>query len=70
MRMKNRWIGGLLLGAVLALAACAPPSQGGGASGEPSEVAPASEEAPASAAPMASDEPAESEDDGGGRYDY
>lgn len=62
--MKNRWIGGFVLAAVLALAACAPPSQGGGASAEPS-VAP-----PASAEPMVSEQPAESQDDGGGRYDY
>ena len=62
--MRNRWIGGLLLAAVLALAACAPPSQGGGASAEPSEAAPASAE------PMVSEEPAQSEDDAADRYDY
>ena len=62
--MKNRWIGGFLLGAILALAACAPPSQGGGESTGPSEAAPASAE------PMASDEPTESEDNTRGGYDY
>jgi hypothetical protein len=59
MRMKNRWIGGFVLAAILSLAACAPPSQGGDASSEPSQ-----------AAPGASGSPAQSEDDGGGRYDY
>ncbi len=63
--MKHRWIGGFLLAAILALAACQPQNQGGGASAEPSGAAP-----PASAEPMASEQPAESEDDGGGRYDY
>ena len=62
--MKNRWIWGLLLAAALALPACQPQNQGGGSPSDPSDAAPASAE------PLASDEPAESEDDGGGRYDY
>jgi len=62
--MKNRWIGGFLLAAVLALAACQPQNQGGGSPAEPSQAAPASAE------PMSSDEPAKSEDDSPGGYDY
>jgi hypothetical protein len=62
MRMKNRWIGGLLLAGLLAMAGCTPTPQGAGASGDASA-------APASAEPMASEAPAESADDGG-RYDY
>jgi hypothetical protein len=69
MRMKNRWIGGFALAMILALAACAPPSQGGGGSTAPSQAAPASDAAPASAEPMPSEEPAESEDPAD-RYNY
>jgi hypothetical protein len=61
--MKHRWIGGLLLGVVLTLAACAPPGSGGGSS----DGAAAESSAPdTSAEPMESHAP----DDSGGRYDY
>lgn len=63
--MKNRWIGGLLVAAVLSLAACAPPTQGGGASGEASGAA-----APRSSEPMESERPVRSTDPGGYDYDY
>jgi hypothetical protein len=63
--MKNRWIGGFALAMVLALAACAPPSQGGGGSTAPSQGEPASDAAPASAGPM----PTDSEDPAD-RYNY
>ncbi|HEX7171398.1 MAG TPA: hypothetical protein VF365_02195 [Candidatus Limnocylindria bacterium] len=70
--MKNRWIGGLLLGVSLSMAACAPPNQGGGASAEPSERAAPASVAPASvepsAEPMESEEPGQSAAPGG--YDY
>jgi ABC-type oligopeptide transport system substrate-binding subunit len=36
MRMKTRWMGGLLVAMALALAACAPPDPGGQQSSEPS----------------------------------
>ncbi|HET9416567.1 MAG TPA: hypothetical protein VFP30_03410 [Candidatus Limnocylindria bacterium] len=67
--MKNRWIGGFALVLILALAGCAPPSQGAGGSTAPSQAAPASDAAPASAEPMPSEEPAESEDPAD-RYNY
>jgi hypothetical protein len=35
MRMKHRWIGGLLLAAALSLGACAPPDQGADESAAP-----------------------------------
>lgn len=38
MRMKHRWIGGIAVAAALALGACAPPQQGAGESGEPSQA--------------------------------
>ncbi len=71
MRMKNRWIGGLVLAIAVVLGACAPPNQGGGASDEPSvpaSAAPAESSGAESAAPEASAEasqPAPSYD-----YDY
>lgn len=42
--MKSRWIGGLLLAALLSLAACTPSSEGGGSSAGPSQGAPAASE--------------------------
>lgn len=48
--MKNRWFGGLVLAMALALAACAPPTQGGGSTSPPESVTPASG-APESVAP-------------------
>ncbi len=51
MRMKHRWIGGLLIATALTLGACAPPNQGGQSSDEPSRAAESSEPAPESAAP-------------------
>ena len=68
--MKNRWIGALVLVASLALAACAPPNQGGGASAEPSDAAAPQATPGASAEPMASATPKASDEPGRGGYDY
>ncbi len=69
MRMKHRWIGGLLLAAVLTLSACAP---GSGASSDAPSDAAAESTAPepdASAEPMESHAPDRS-DDSDDPYDY
>lgn len=66
--MKNRWIGALVL--VAALAACAPPNQGGGASAEPSDAAAPQATPGASAEPMDSATPKASDEPGRGGYDY
>ncbi len=71
MRMKHRWIGGLVLAIAVALGACAPPGQGGRSSVEPIPAAPLerrSGQAPESTAPSEDTEasqPAPSYD-----YDY
>ena len=68
--MKNRWTGGLLLAVALSLAACAPPNQGGGASGEPSDAAAPQDMPGTSAEPMDSATPKASGEPGRGGYDY
>jgi hypothetical protein len=72
MRMKNRWIGGLLVAMAVALGACAPPDQGGQQSSEPSvpeSEAPAESQAVESQAPSPSAE-TESEAPSPTPYDY
>jgi hypothetical protein len=71
MRMKNRWIGGLVLAIAVALGACAPPGQGGGSSDEPSEPAPAESTAAESAAPeRTAPEPSAEASQPAPSYDY
>jgi hypothetical protein len=68
--MKNRWIAVPLAAITLSMAACAPPSQGGGASGEPSDAAAPQLTPGTSAEPMDSEPPKASDDPGRGGYDY
>lgn len=71
--MKHRWIVGLVMALAVALAACAPPGQGGQESSAPSEApssadaasAPPEESSAPSAAPSEATAPAPSYD-----YDY
>jgi hypothetical protein len=70
MRMKNRWIAGLLVAIALSVAACAPPNQGGGASAEPSDAAAPQATPGTSAEPMDSATPKASGEPGRGGYDY
>jgi hypothetical protein len=61
--MKHRWIGVLVLGLGVALAACAPPGQGGQESSAPSQ-------APSSADPVESAAPSEDTGAPAPSYDY
>lgn len=68
--MKDRWTGGLLVASALSMAACAPPSQGGGASAEPSDAAAPQDTPGTSTEPMESATPKASDEPGRGGYDY
>jgi hypothetical protein len=66
--MKHRWFGGLVLALAVALAACAPPGQGGQESSAPSQV-PSSAD-PESAPPAESAAPSEDTGAPAPSYDY
>ena len=72
MRMKNRWIGGLVLALAVALGACAPPGQGGGSSDEASgpPSLPAGSQAPESTAAEPSAEASDAAPAPSYDYDY